>query len=293
MQGSYNDRTEGSKGSTYNNQSSTNSSQYNQSSQSKLPPYDNARQKTNEVLDQAQEKVGQVADTVRDQATSQINTQKDRAADSLGSVAHMIRQTGDQLKNSDQSTPLAAPIASMADQAASKLEDFSGYIRNHNASEIIDGVQDFARREPALFLGGAFALGLLASRFLRSSTPSQSGGNQNQWSQGQSWNSNRSYQSSYDRSSPFEYQGARTGGTDATSSYRGTNTTSAYTGTGSSVPITDMDTSSGEAISTSSPSDDLYDYGTSADSAYNRTGAPESTFSDFSSRQNRSNQGQG
>ena len=34
--------------------------------------------------------------------------------------------------------------------------------------------EDWARRNPALFLGGAFALGLLASRFLKSGMGRQS-----------------------------------------------------------------------------------------------------------------------
>jgi hypothetical protein len=36
--------------------------------------------------------------------------------------------------------------------------------------ELIGDVEQFARRSPALFLGGAFALGVLAARFVKSSS---------------------------------------------------------------------------------------------------------------------------
>jgi hypothetical protein len=41
---------------------------------------------------------------------------------------------------------------------------------------MVRNVEDFARRQPALFIGGAFMLGLLGARFLKSSAqtdPSQ------------------------------------------------------------------------------------------------------------------------
>ena len=37
--------------------------------------------------------------------------------------------------------------------------------------EVLDEVQNFARQQPALFLGTAVLLGLVAARFLKSSTP--------------------------------------------------------------------------------------------------------------------------
>ena len=36
---------------------------------------------------------------------------------------------------------------------------------------MVTQVEQYARRQPAIFLGGAFALGLLGARFLKSSNP--------------------------------------------------------------------------------------------------------------------------
>jgi len=124
-----------------------------------------AQQMTGEMIDQAQEKVGDVAGKVKEQANSQISTKKNQAAESLGNVADAIRQTGDQLRKNEQ----AAPVAQYTDQLAHGVEMVSNYLQNKSPSDIVREVERFARREPALFLGGALTLGLLAGRFLRSS----------------------------------------------------------------------------------------------------------------------------
>jgi len=127
-----------------------------------------AQQKTEELIDQAQEKVGEVTDKVKEQATSQVSSQKDRAAEGLGNVAQAIRQTGNQLRQNEQ----VAPVAQYTDQLAMGVETVSNYLRDHSLSDIVGEVERFARREPALFLGGALTLGLLGGRFLRSSSSS-------------------------------------------------------------------------------------------------------------------------
>jgi len=127
-----------------------------------------AQQKAGEVIDQAQEKVGEVADKVKGQASSQISNQKDKAADSLGNVADAIRQTGDQLRQNEK----VAPVAQYTDQLAQGVETVSNYLRSKSLGDIVGEVERFARREPALFLGATFTVGLLAGRFLRSSSSS-------------------------------------------------------------------------------------------------------------------------
>ena len=94
-----------------------------------------------------------------------INSQKTKAADGLGSVADALRQSSEQLRNQDPSTPLPQYISTAADQ----VERLSGYLRRHSVSNMVNGVEDFARRHPAIFIGSACVLGLLAARFLKSS----------------------------------------------------------------------------------------------------------------------------
>ena len=130
---------------------------------------DRAGQAASDLADQARETAGQVAGQVKKQTSSVINNQKVKAAQGLGGVAEALRQTSERLGDRDQGT-----TQQYVEQAAEQLERFSDYIQRTDMGEMLDGVQDLARREPALFFGGALALGLLAGRFMKSSAPTQS-----------------------------------------------------------------------------------------------------------------------
>ena len=125
-----------------------------------------AKDKAGEVVDQAQQKTGEVVDLAKQQAASQLSVQKDRAAEGLGSVADALRQTSRQLEQQQA----AGPIGDYAARAADQIDRFSTYLQHRDVNQIVGEVERFARREPVLFLGGAFALGALAARFLKSSS---------------------------------------------------------------------------------------------------------------------------
>ncbi|MCU1386300.1 MAG: hypothetical protein JWL71_4997 [Acidobacteria bacterium] len=101
--------------------------------------------------------------SIQQQANSALSSQKDRAADSIKAVIDAVRQTGESLREKN------GTIAGYADSAASQLERFSSQLRDRDISELMDDVGAFARRRPALFVGGGIALGLAAARFLKSS----------------------------------------------------------------------------------------------------------------------------
>jgi hypothetical protein len=107
---------------------------------------------------------------VRESANTQLSSQKERATDGLGSVAQAIRQSTRQLREQQHDT-----IAQYVDQAADQLERLSTRLKEKDVHELVDEVQRFARQRPALFIGSAFAAGLIGARFLKSSSE-QSGG---------------------------------------------------------------------------------------------------------------------
>ncbi|HEV7214246.1 MAG TPA: hypothetical protein VGP33_03910 [Chloroflexota bacterium] len=124
-----------------------------------------AQQAAAPITEQVQQTAGHVAEQAKQQAFSQASTQKDHAAGSLDAVATALRQSGDQLRNNQQE-----PLANLAGMAAGHVEQFSGYLRRTDVPAMIRDVEQFARRQPAAFLGGAFTLGVLAARFLKSSS---------------------------------------------------------------------------------------------------------------------------
>lgn len=106
-----------------------------------------------------------VMDRVRDSATAQLSTQKNRATDGLGSVAHAVRQSAQPLRENKQDM-----MAEYVEKAADQLERFSTQLRDRDMNELVNDAQRFARRQPALFIGAAFAAGVIGARFLKSSS---------------------------------------------------------------------------------------------------------------------------
>jgi hypothetical protein len=134
-----------------------------------------------QVADQVKQSASDVTEQAKQTATSQIAVRKDQAAQGLSAVSSSMRQMGDNLRQNDQTSSYAQYV----DQAAQQVERFSGYLQHHDAREIMTDAEDWARRNPALVLGGAFALGLLASRFLKSGMGGQSQSSRS-WQSGQS-----------------------------------------------------------------------------------------------------------
>lgn len=108
-----------------------------------------------------------VIGTVKERATAQLSTQKNRATDGLGSLANAVRQSSRPLRDNQQDT-----IAEYVEKAADQIERLSSRLREREVNDLVNDAQQFARRQPALFIGGAFAAGMLAARFLKSSADS-------------------------------------------------------------------------------------------------------------------------
>jgi len=121
--------------------------------------------KAGQIADQAKDALGDTVGKVREQAVSQADQQKSRAAETLTTVAGAVRQTGDQLRQQDQET-----VAQYVDTAASQIERMATYLQNRDINDMAIELQHFARRQPAIFLGGALMAGMLAARFLKSSS---------------------------------------------------------------------------------------------------------------------------
>jgi len=114
-----------------------------------------------QVVDEAKEVAVKVAEQAKQAVGEQVSRRAERSASDLEQVARALRGTKQELSGN-----MAAPYV---DKAAEQLERLSDYLREANPSEIVQGAERFARREPLLFLGGAFLVGILGARFLKSS----------------------------------------------------------------------------------------------------------------------------
>jgi hypothetical protein len=116
----------------------------------------------------AQELAGQVQQKAAQRVESGLTKGKSQAAETLNTVAESLVVSGQQLRERNRQD-----IGRFVDQAADKVQRVSNYLQKTDVSEIVDKTEEFARRRPALFLGGTFVLGLLGARFLKSSRRQQ------------------------------------------------------------------------------------------------------------------------
>lgn len=114
------------------------------------------------VKDSAENSSG-VFGTIQHKVTTRVDEQKNRAADGLGGIANVIRNAGNELRNENEA------LASYVDMASDQMRRFANHIRERGVADMMDDLNHFARRRPALFIGGAFLAGMAVARFLKSS----------------------------------------------------------------------------------------------------------------------------
>lgn len=118
-----------------------------------------------DVRQKVEETASALADQAQQVASTQVTSQKERAASALDAVAKTLYESGSNMREQQPQ------IASLADQAAGRVVDASAYLREHDLRDLAGEAESFARREPILFLGVAFAAGFVAARFLKASAP--------------------------------------------------------------------------------------------------------------------------
>ena len=107
--------------------------------------------------------IAEQATSVAEQHASSTMTQ---VGDTIEQVARAVRSTAEQLRN-DQ-----PQIANFVDTAAERAEGAAQFLRQHEARDVLNEAQDFARRQPAVVIGAGLALGLLVGRAIKSAGPS-------------------------------------------------------------------------------------------------------------------------
>jgi glucan phosphorylase len=122
------------------------------------------QQTAGQAADQAKQQVASLGQTAQKSAKTQLTTQKERATQGLGQVSDALHQTSTQLRQKN------SPMGEYVDRAAQQVDKFGSYLQLNEVDQIVNDVQQFARRQPAVVLGGALIVGFLASRFMKSSS---------------------------------------------------------------------------------------------------------------------------
>ena len=118
------------------------------------------------VKNEAKEAAADLKNEAADAAEDRARQGKKAATGALNDVADALHAGADELRDHDRDQ-----FAQYADMAADQVEQFVGSVRDKSVGELMDEAERFARRDPGLFIGGAFLLGVFGARFLKASSP--------------------------------------------------------------------------------------------------------------------------
>lgn len=111
---------------------------------------------------QTQDLTSHVAKSAENFVRAEVEKRTKKGATDLGNAAAALRQTTHVLEDN--------MVAPYIEKAAEQIERASDFLHEGDLHQLKRSVERFAKREPLLFLGGAFAMGLPGARFLKSSS---------------------------------------------------------------------------------------------------------------------------
>lgn len=109
----------------------------------------------------ARQIAGPLGEQMREAAQSLLEEQKGRLAQAVEDIADVLRRTADALESEDR-----AATARYAEEAAAQIRRLSDALRSREIGELLAKAEDFARRQPALFIASAVAAGFVVGRML-------------------------------------------------------------------------------------------------------------------------------
>ena len=137
---------------------------------SATPDLDDLKDEASESLADVSEKAKQVAAEAGDRVGTMFEAQKRMGAQYISRLAGVAEMAASQL---DEEAP---DTAQYLRRAVGQVRDFSDKLGSRSAGELIQDVQELARKNPAAFLGATALLGFAVSRFLKTSKPSTTPG---------------------------------------------------------------------------------------------------------------------
>jgi len=118
----------------------------------------------------ARDKFKESAEAAKDLASDTADHLQDRAREQQRSGADFIERFAGNIREAAHAFENDAPFAARGiNSAADYVEDAADRMRNGSFGDLVDGATDFAKRQPAAFLGISVLAGFAAVRFLKAS----------------------------------------------------------------------------------------------------------------------------
>jgi hypothetical protein len=117
------------------------------------------------VREQAADKAREAGHQVEEAAVSKAEEGRHRVAEEVHRVGEALRTGARQMRQGEDDR-----TTDFIERLAEPVERISRYLERHDTRQLASDLEDFARRNQAAFLGGAFVLGMMGARFLKASS---------------------------------------------------------------------------------------------------------------------------
>jgi HD-GYP domain-containing protein (c-di-GMP phosphodiesterase class II) len=135
----------------------------------------------------AEGKLKQAADAAKNMASGAADHFQDQVKEQKRSGADFVERFAGNIRDAARAFEGDAPFAARGiNSAAEYVEDAANKIRNGSVRDLVDGATDFAKRQPAAFLGISVLAGFAAIRFLKASGGQPSSRQTDSWKQASS-----------------------------------------------------------------------------------------------------------
>ncbi len=115
------------------------------------------------LVDRASEEAEKLSSAARKYGAAFAQQRKAGTADTISDIAQNLRELSDKMSDRPN-------LLSIMENAADSLEDVADGIRTRSFSDLYNDAEAFARERPLTVAAGAAVVGLLAARFLKSSS---------------------------------------------------------------------------------------------------------------------------
>ena len=101
----------------------------------------------------------------KERLKEQVDQRSTQAGQQVSTVADDVRSVAGELRSQGKDKP-----AQYAEQAAERVQSVGQWLERSDGDQILNDVENFARRNPWAVAAGGLVLGLAASRFLKASS---------------------------------------------------------------------------------------------------------------------------
>lgn len=146
------------------------------------------KQRTGDALkvsaDVAQDMLKEAGNAAKDAALGAADHVQEQVHEQQRSGADFVERFAGNIRDAARAFESDAPFAARGiHSAAEYVEDAAGKFRNGSFRDLVDGATDFAKRQPAAFLGFSVLAGFAAVRFLKASGGQPSSSSKQNWKQ--------------------------------------------------------------------------------------------------------------